>query len=90
VLSTSIITHRPDDGGSKHLWNVGKPDYMAQQHRRQPSSRKTKQNPQDSRSPGRDSNLGLPEYEGVTTILPVCFMAKKYFCLCVTYTFCTF
>jgi hypothetical protein len=29
-----------DDGGSKHLWNVGKilPDYMAQQPRRQPSS----------------------------------------------------
>jgi hypothetical protein len=31
---------RPDDGGTKHLWNVGKllPDYMAQQPRRQPSS----------------------------------------------------
>jgi hypothetical protein len=29
-----------DDGGSKHLWNVGKllPDYTAQQPRRQPSS----------------------------------------------------
>jgi hypothetical protein len=28
--------HRPDDGGSKHLWNVGKllPDYMAQHLRR--------------------------------------------------------
>jgi hypothetical protein len=27
----------PDDGGSKHLWNVGKllPDYTAQQPRRQ-------------------------------------------------------
>jgi hypothetical protein len=26
------MTHRPDDGGSKHLWNVGKllPDYTAQ------------------------------------------------------------
>jgi hypothetical protein len=32
--------HRPDNGGSKHLWNVGKllPDYTAQQTRRQPSS----------------------------------------------------
>jgi hypothetical protein len=30
---------RPDDGGSKHLWNVGKflPDYMTQQPRRRPS-----------------------------------------------------
>jgi hypothetical protein len=33
-------THRPDDGGSKDLWNVGKllPDYTALQPRRQPSS----------------------------------------------------
>jgi hypothetical protein len=42
VYLRSIIraTHRPSDGGSKHLWNVGKPlpDYMAQQPRRQPSS----------------------------------------------------
>jgi hypothetical protein len=32
--------HRPDDGGSKDLWNVGKllPDYTALQPRRQPSS----------------------------------------------------
>jgi hypothetical protein len=31
---------RPDDGGSKHLWNVGKliPDYTAQQPTRQSSS----------------------------------------------------
>jgi hypothetical protein len=31
----------PDDGGSKHLWNVSKllPYYIAQQPRRQPSSR---------------------------------------------------
>jgi hypothetical protein len=31
-------THRPDDGGSKNLWNAGKllPDYMALQPRRQP------------------------------------------------------
>jgi hypothetical protein len=30
------LTHRPDDGGSKHLWNVGKflPDYMAQHSKR--------------------------------------------------------
>jgi hypothetical protein len=30
---------RPDDGGSKHLWNVDKllPDYTLQQPRRQPS-----------------------------------------------------
>jgi hypothetical protein len=37
------LHHRPDDGGeggSKHLWNVGKllSDYTAQQPRRQPSS----------------------------------------------------
>jgi hypothetical protein len=33
-------THRPDDGGSKDLWNAGKllPYYMALQPRRQPSS----------------------------------------------------
>jgi hypothetical protein len=32
--------HRPDDRGSRHLWNISKPlpDYMAQQLRRQPSS----------------------------------------------------
>jgi hypothetical protein len=34
------ITHRPDDGGSKDLWNDGRllPDCTALQHRRQPSS----------------------------------------------------
>jgi hypothetical protein len=33
-------THRPDDGGSKDLWNVGKilPDYTVLQPRRQQSS----------------------------------------------------
>jgi hypothetical protein len=35
-----VWSHHPDDGGSKHLWNIGKrlPDYKAQQPRRQPSS----------------------------------------------------
>jgi hypothetical protein len=35
-----VMTCRPDDEGSKHLWNVGKllPDYTAQHPRRQPSS----------------------------------------------------
>jgi hypothetical protein len=35
-----FLHHRPDDGGSKELWNVGKllPDYTTQQQRRQPSS----------------------------------------------------
>jgi hypothetical protein len=34
------LTHCPDDGGSKNLWNVGKllPDYMVLQPRRQPYS----------------------------------------------------
>jgi hypothetical protein len=34
------LTHRPDDGGSKDLWNVGTllPDYTVLQPRRQPSS----------------------------------------------------
>jgi hypothetical protein len=34
------LTYRPDDGGSKDLWNAGKflPDYTALQPRRQPSS----------------------------------------------------
>jgi hypothetical protein len=38
--STCIFTHRPDDGGSKDLWNVGKllPAYTALQPIRQPSS----------------------------------------------------
>jgi hypothetical protein len=33
--------YRPDDGGSKHLWNIGKrlPGNTAQQPRRQPSSK---------------------------------------------------
>jgi hypothetical protein len=33
---TVPLTHRPDDGGSEYLWNVGKllPDYTAQQPRR--------------------------------------------------------
>jgi hypothetical protein len=37
------VSHRPDGGGSKDLWNVGKllPDYTAQQSRRQPSSPST-------------------------------------------------
>jgi hypothetical protein len=28
----ALLTHRPDDGGRKHLWNVGKflPNYTAQ------------------------------------------------------------
>jgi hypothetical protein len=35
-----LLTHHPDDGGSKHLWNVSKllPDYMTQKPRRQSSS----------------------------------------------------
>jgi hypothetical protein len=45
-LSTSVSytkppsSGRPDDGGSKNLWNVGKfsPDYTSQQSRRQKSS----------------------------------------------------
>jgi hypothetical protein len=34
------LIHRPDNGSSKYLWNVGKfiPDYMAQHPRRQSSS----------------------------------------------------
>jgi hypothetical protein len=40
VRSFETLTHRSDDGGSKHLCNVGKllPDYTAQQLRRQLSS----------------------------------------------------
>jgi hypothetical protein len=38
------ITHRPDDTGSKQLPNVGKPDYTAQQPRRQPSSTRQSKN----------------------------------------------
>jgi hypothetical protein len=40
--------HRPDDGGSKDLWNVGKllPDYTALQPRRQPSSNSPSWEPQ--------------------------------------------
>jgi hypothetical protein len=38
VAPCSLVTHRPDDGGSKVLRNVGKllPDYTALQLRRQP------------------------------------------------------
>jgi hypothetical protein len=37
--SLARVTHRPDDGGSKYLWNVGKRllDYMAEHPRRQSS-----------------------------------------------------
>jgi hypothetical protein len=41
VAPCSLVgDHRPDDGGSKHLWNVGKllSDYTVLQPRRQPSS----------------------------------------------------
>jgi hypothetical protein len=42
VLVTYLIEDgcRPDDGGSKDLWNVGKllPEYTVLQPRRQPSS----------------------------------------------------
>jgi hypothetical protein len=39
-IARARLTHRPGDGGSKDLWNVGKllPDYTALQPRRQPSS----------------------------------------------------
>jgi hypothetical protein len=39
---------RPDDGGSKHLWNVDKllPDYTTQQPRTQSSSYSPPQKPQ--------------------------------------------
>jgi hypothetical protein len=42
----------PDDGGSKHLWNVGKllPDYMAWQLRRQSSSYSLPWEPQISQN----------------------------------------
>jgi hypothetical protein len=38
--TNEFCEYRPDDGGSKDLWNVGKllPDYTALQPRRQPSS----------------------------------------------------
>jgi hypothetical protein len=40
VFWVVAMTRCPYDGGSKHLWNVGKllPDYTAQQARTQPSS----------------------------------------------------
>jgi hypothetical protein len=40
IKKNFFTTHRPDDGDSKDLLNVGKllPDYIAQQPRRQPSS----------------------------------------------------
>jgi hypothetical protein len=36
-MKIAMSTHRPDDGGSKDLWNVGKllPDYTVLQPRRQ-------------------------------------------------------
>jgi hypothetical protein len=51
-VSCTLLTRRPDDGGSKHLWNVGKllPDYTAQQPRRQPSSYSPPWEPQISLS----------------------------------------
>jgi hypothetical protein len=51
VAPRSLVKiHRPDDGGSKHLWNVSKllPDYTAQQPRRQPSSYSTPWEPKIS------------------------------------------
>jgi hypothetical protein len=39
LYGEATLPHRPDDGSSKHLLNVGKlPDYTALQPRRQPSS----------------------------------------------------
>jgi hypothetical protein len=40
VSIITAMTYHPDDGGSKHLWNVGKfmPHYTAQYHRRQSPS----------------------------------------------------
>jgi hypothetical protein len=39
-LYRPLLTHRPDDGCSKHFWNIGQllPDYTALHPRRQPSS----------------------------------------------------
>jgi hypothetical protein len=43
LITVENIQHRPVDGGSKHLWNVGKilPDCTAQQPTRQQSSHST-------------------------------------------------
>jgi hypothetical protein len=50
IRGTYCLHHRPDDGGSKGLWNVGKrlPDYTAQHPRRQPSSDSPQWEPQMS------------------------------------------
>jgi hypothetical protein len=39
-LSSGMLSHHPDDGGSKDFWNVGQylPVYTVQHPRRQPSS----------------------------------------------------
>jgi hypothetical protein len=41
-LLRRVVTHHPNDVGSKHLWNVCKrvPEYTAQKPWRQPSSSK--------------------------------------------------
>jgi hypothetical protein len=40
VFASCNLVDRPDDGGSKYLWNADKrlPDYTAQQPRKQPST----------------------------------------------------
>jgi hypothetical protein len=52
--SQKRVNHRPDDGGSKILWNIGKltPDYTAQQPRRQPSSYSSPWEPEISQGMG--------------------------------------
>jgi hypothetical protein len=59
VLRTSHLHQRPDDGGSKYLWNVGKllPDYTTLQPRRQPSSFSTPWEPQIKRKVKRAAHF---------------------------------
>jgi hypothetical protein len=69
-----LVDECPDDGGSKHLWNVGKllPDYTAQQPRRQPSSRYTEARTSTNTSVWRFSYtcLTFPPYHHKTASAP--------------------
>jgi hypothetical protein len=80
-------THRPDDGGSTDLWNVGKliPVYTALQPRRQPSS--TSKTSQGSATTLEKHRVGPP---WTATSRPVCiyFVRKVLNDCCNLYSVC--
>jgi hypothetical protein len=72
---------RPDNGGSKHLWNVGKllPDYTTQHSRRQSSSKRALSAPPQSGRSIYLRHLTLNKYELRIWHYVTLFLYKLYY-----------